>query len=233
MIGSWCWAPSNIQHGVWTVSILYTCSCSCIHFSCWRNFMSWALLSEVQELPKCKTRKWLRSMVPECGSRSSLVQDCCEDAAFLISVFPVSYFCKHFPILRTKQVCEGVTSFCGAQGSFVTLLGQVRQPLVSMGYVLGPMHLVILSPSPSAFAIHSAFPGEFGFDQAGAGATYLGRTEKQMSTRGCCSQMCMPQRSADVGKSRHRIASGALLPPQGLACPLSLCMEFPLQCGCK
>lgn len=176
---------------------------------------------------------WFQSMVPEYGSRSSLVQDCCEDAAFLINVFPVSYFCKHFPILRTKQVCEGVTSFCGAQGSFVTVLGQVRQPLVSMGYVLGPMHLAILSPSPSAFAIHSAFPGEFGFDQAGAGATYLGRTEKQMSTRGCCSQMCMPQRSADVGKSRHRIASGALLPPQGLACPLSLCMEFPLQCGCK
>lgn len=53
-----------------------------------------------------------------------------------------------------------------------------------MRYVSGPVHLVILSPSPSAFAIHSAFPGEFGFDQAGAGATYLGRTEKQMSIRG-------------------------------------------------
>lgn len=43
---------------------------------------------------------------------------------------------------------------------------------------IGPMHLAILSPSPSAFATRLAFPGEFGFDQAGAGATYLGRTEK-------------------------------------------------------
>lgn len=115
------------------------------------------------------------------------------------------------------------------------MAGKVRQPLVSMRYVLGPMHLAILSPSPSAFATRLAFPGEFGFDQAGAGATYLGRTEKQMNTRESCSQMCMPQRSADVGMSKHRVASEALLPPQGLASPRSLYIECPRQCksGCK
>lgn len=95
-----------------------------------------------------------------------------------------------------------------------------------MRYVLGPMHLVILSPSPSAFLIHLTFPGEFGFDQAGAGATYLGRTEKQMSIRGSCSQMCMPQRCAGVGMSRHRVASEVLHRDWHLLCPSVLNVLF-------
>lgn len=129
--------------------------------------------------------------------------------------------------------CEEDTSFCGAQCCFVTMAGKVRQPLISIKHVLGPVHLAILSPSLSFFAIPLPFPGEFGFDQAGAGVTDLGRTEKPMSTRGSCSQMCMPQSSADVGMSRHRVASEALLPPQGLAFSLSLCTECPFQCGWK
>lgn len=121
--------------------------------------------------PEYGSRVWLQIFA---GSgllwRGSLSHQCVWDSA--------SYFCKHFPILKARQVCGEITSFCGGQCCCVTVAGKVRQPLVSMRYVLGPMHLAILSPSPSAFATRLAFPGEFGFDQAGAGATYLGRTEK-------------------------------------------------------
>lgn len=157
------------QHLVYMLLFLYTfLLLEKFHVLC---SFCWSPGSYSGVKPEYGFRVWLQNFT---GSgllwRGSLSHQCIWD--------PVSYFCKHFPILRARQVCGEVTSFCGAQCCFVTVAGKVWQPSVSMRCILGPMHLAILPPSPSAFAIHWAFPGEFGFDQEGAGATYLGRTEK-------------------------------------------------------
>lgn len=176
-----------------------------------------------RDLLRCKARVWFQSMVPDL---------CCIRIVVGIQPFSSTYM---RPCVLFLQTLSHPYSKAGMWGGCIILWCSVLfchsgwEGEAAIGF-----HEICLRANASSNSItFPAFPGELGFDQGGTGATYLGRTEKQMSTRGSCSQMCMPQRCAGVGMSRHRVASEAPLPQHGLVFPLSLCTECLLLCGCK